>query len=115
MLVVLYSLIAALVTGFHIFSLKYLHHVEKKWHYYALLIVILLAILSRYLIFHSMKHTTNPTIVHLLLNFSIFVTFFLSLWFLKLNDFNIYLFSFGLLLTVIGFFLIQYSYDFKLT
>lgn len=113
MLVVLYSLIAALVTGFHIFSLKYLHHVEKKWYYYALLIVILLAILSRYLIFHSMKHTTNPTIVHLLLNFSTFVTFFLSLWFLKLNDFNIYLFLFGLFLITIGLVLIQYSYNFN--
>lgn len=112
MLVIIYSLIAALVTGFHIFSLKYLNLVEKDFYYYSLIVVILLAILSRFLIYHSMKYTTNPTIVHLLLNFSTFITFFLSLWFLNLKDFNIYLFSLGVFLITIGFYLVQYSYHF---
>lgn len=113
MLVVFYSLIAALFAGFHIFSLKYLEIVKKDYYYYFLFGFVLLAIISRYSIYHAMKYTTNPTIVHLFLNFSIFVTFFLSLWFLNLKDFNVNCFSLGLLLTSIGFLLIQYSYNFS--
>lgn len=112
MQVVIYSLLAALLAGVHIFSLKYLENVKNNVYYYFLLIVVLLAIISRYSIYYAMKHTPNPTIVHLLLNFSTFVTFFLSLWFLNLKDFNVYLFSLGLVFITIGFYLIQYSYNF---
>ena len=112
MLVVIYSLIAALITGFHIFSLKYLEIVKKEYYYHFLIGVIALAIVSRYSIYHAMQYTTNPTIVHLFLNFSTLVTFILSLWFLNLKEFNMNFFLLGLVLISIGFFLIQYSYSF---
>ncbi len=111
MLVVYYSLIAALITGFHIFSLKYLEKINQEYYYWFLFLVILLAIVSRYCIYYAMKHSNNPTIVHLLLNFSTFITFFLSIWFLKLKDFNMNIFCLGLFLISIGFFFIQYSYN----
>ena len=111
MLVVIYSLIAALFAGFHIFSLKYLDVVKNNS--YFLIGVILLSILSRYSIYHAMKYTNNPTIVHLFLNFSTFVTFFLSVWLFNLNDFNVNCFMSGLILISFGFFLIQYSYKIK--
>jgi len=112
MLVVFYSLIAALTAGLHIFSLKYLQSVKSDYYYHFLSGVILLAIVSRYSIYHAMKYTNNPTIVHLFLNFSTFVTFILSLWVLNLKDFNVNCFLLGILLISIGFYLIQYSYSF---
>ena len=110
MLVILYSLIAALVTGFHIFSLKYLESVKDDT-YLLLTGVVLLAIVSRYSIYHAMKYTDNPTIVHLFLNFSTFITFFLSMWLLKINTFCLTTFLSGMFLISIGFFLINYSYS----
>ena len=109
MQVVIYSLIASILAGLHIFSLKFLERSNK--HFYSLLIgILLLASLSRYSIYHAMKYTSNPTIVHLFLNFSIFVTFFLSVVLLKISDFHMHTFLLGLLLISIGGFLIQHSY-----
>ena len=109
MLVFLYSLVAAFFTGFHIFSLKYLESVKDNTHL-VLSGVVLLAIISRYSIYHAMKYTDNPTIVHLFLNFSTFITFFLSMWFFKINNFDLTYFLSGMILVSIGFFLINQSY-----
>ena len=110
MLVIIYSLIAALFAGFHIFSLKYIESVKDD-SYLILSGVVLLAIVSRYSIYHAMKYTDNPTIVHLFLNFSTFITFFLSLWLFKINNFNLTYFLSGMFLISIGFFLINHSYS----
>jgi drug/metabolite transporter (DMT)-like permease len=109
MLVVIYSLIAAVLAGLHIFSLKFLEK-SNTHSYYLLVGVIALSIISRYSIYRAMKYTSNPTIVHIFLNFSVFVTFFLSVWLLNITDFNIQYFLLGLLFISIGGFLIQYSY-----
>ena len=110
MLVVIYSLIAAILAGLHLFSLKFLEKSNTHFSYLLIIGVISLSIISRYSIYHAMKYTSNPTIVHLFLNFSIFITFFLSIWLLNITDFNIHCFLLGLLLISIGGFLIQYSY-----
>lgn len=109
MLVVIYSLIAAILAGLHLFSLKFLEQSNKNF-YYILVGIIALSFISRYSIYHAMKYTPNPTIVHLFLNFSIFVTFFLSVWLLNITDFNMQYFLSGLLFISIGGVLIQYSY-----
>ena len=104
--------IAALFAGFHIFSLKLLTF-DKYNFYITLTFVIITMILSRYFIYKSMDTVSNPTIVHLILNLSVFVTFFASLLLFNLKDFRIDFFIFGIILFISGGLCINYSYKIK--
>jgi hypothetical protein len=108
-MVILYSTIAAVLMGFHIFSLK-LMSVYKNYFYHLATFIIVSFALTRYLIYIAMENTSNPTIVHMILNCSVFITFLLSIFVLKVKDFNYGLFTLGLVLFVCGIACIQQSY-----
>ena len=112
-MVILYSSIAAVFMGFHIFSMK-LMSVYKQYFYYLATFIVLSFTLTRYLIYIAMENTSNPTIVHMILNCSVFVTFLLSMFVLEVKDFNYGLFAFGLVLFVAGIACIQQSYKVKM-
>ena len=112
-MVILYSSIAAVLMGFHIFSMK-LMSVYKQYFYHLATFIVLSFILTRYLIYIAMENTSNPTIVHMILNCSVFVTLLLSMFVLKVKDFNYGLFAFGLVLFVAGIACIQQSYKVKM-
>ena len=106
----IFGLLAAITAGIHIFGMK-LFSVYKDRFYEVLAFVVTTMIISRLFIYYAMEHTKNPTLIHLMLNCSIFVTFLLSIVVLELKDFHQGLFCLGLLLTVIGMGCVQYSYQ----
>ena len=108
-----YAIISAIILGFHIFSLKYLDIVLKKkdnkyGHYYIILFIALTVILSRFTIFKGMKRVNNPALVHLILNFSVFIVLFLSITILKIKV-KIYKFLFGTFICLFGFYIVNTS------
>ena len=105
----LYSFIASIIVGLHLFSIKLLS-LYPKWTVPLIVFIIVTFAISRILIYYAMKNISNPAIVNVLLNCSVFVTFLASLYFLKLQTFNIWLFGLGLILVVIGFTCIHMSY-----
>lgn len=110
----IYGLTAAFTVGFHIFSFKLLS--LYKEHYYAIIFFSLITlILSRIFIYLAMRSVSNPAIVHICLNTSIFVTLFLSIMVLGIKGFHIGLFTLGILFTILGFSCIQYSYQLNMT
>ena len=112
MLGYIYALIAAFVVSFHIVTMKMMS--THKYRFYEIAAVSLVALLvSRIFIYWAMENVSNPTMVHLCLNCSIFMTFLLSMFVLGIKDFDIGLFGLGLLLTVVGMGCIQYSYNLK--
>lgn len=104
-----YGLLGAIMAGLHMFSLKLLSS-HASYFYSILLVVIVTMILSRLCIYFAMDAVSNPTLVHLLMNCSIFVTFLLSIIVLGLKDFHTGMFVVGLIFTIIGMACIQYSY-----
>lgn len=105
----LYALLGSITAGFHIFSLKFLSLNILSFPL-SLLLVVVTMIISRIFIFIAMKMSNNPTIVHLILNMSVFVTFALSYFYLKVRDFNLKLFFLGILLILSGTSCIHFSY-----
>lgn len=107
-----YAFLACIVVGIHIFSMKMLS-LKKQWFYPLLGLVLTTLVISRFLIYEAMAKAENPTLVHLILNLSIFVTFFASSYFLPLQSFDYRLFFAGILLVVSGIGCIRYSYVIK--
>ncbi len=108
-----YTLLATIIVGFHVFSLKYLDIVLKKkdnkyGHYYVILFVIITAIVTRFLIFKSMQTVDNPAIINIILNFCIFIVLFLSVTILKIKV-NIFKFLVGTIFCLIGFYIVNDS------
>lgn len=104
------SLIAAFFLSLHLFSIKLLT-IYDSYFYEILAFTIIALLISRYLIYISMKSTKNPTNVHLMLTTSVFFTFIFTLLFLKIQDFDIKKYSIGLLFIFIGIVCIQTSYS----
>lgn len=104
-----YAILACILIGIHLFSLKMLS-VEKDWFYVLITIIVFTIIVSRFLIYEAMRRISNPTLVHLILNMSVFVTFFASVFILKLKDFDYRFFLLGIVFIVLGITCIQYSY-----
>ena len=74
------------------------------------ILVVVTMILSRFLIYYAMYYSNNPANVHLLLNFSVFITFIASWYFFKLEKFDIKRNIGGMILVLLGFYFIQTSY-----
>lgn len=105
----LYSFIASIIVGLHLFSIKLLS-LYPKWTVPLIIFIVVTFGITRVLIYYAMKNVSNPAIVNVLLNCSVFVTFLASLYFLKLQTFNMWLFGLGLIFIVIGFTCINMSY-----
>ena len=108
-----FAILASLLVGCHIFSMKMITKYYKnnqKLFNISLVITISSFILSRIFIILAMRKT-NPVFVHIILNFSIFVTLILSLLFIKDSFKNIKLkqFILGLVIFIIGLMIIQLS------
>ncbi len=109
----IYTILACIIIGFHIFSLKYLDvciktNKNKNIKYYVLLFIIVTTIISRILIYKSMQTTTHPVLVHIILNFSIFIVLLLSIIILK-KKVEIVKFCIGFVLCISGFFIVKKS------
>ena len=105
-----YSLLASLCLGIHIFSIKWI-----KLNYEANLFIIFIIIsslffwiISRYFIFKALHYTNNITHIHLLLLFSIFVSFILDKFFYKLKVHLLY-FLLAIFFLFTGFYILEYS------
>ena len=107
-----YAAIASVLIGVQMFCLKLMSEKEEWFRYLVLLVIAILA-LSRFLIFEAMKRVSNPTLVHLILNMSVFVTFFASFLFLDVSDFDFRVFFLGILFISMGTGCIQLSYRSK--
>lgn len=104
-----YAAIASVLIGVQMFSLKLMSE-RKEWFNILAVLVIVLLVISRFLIFEGMKRVSNPTLVHLILNMSVFVTFFASYLFLNITDFDYRIFFLGIVFISIGTGCIQLSY-----
>ena len=98
---------AILCVGCHIFSFKYMQHCKHD--YFITLIVgsFLLWCLSRVFIYYS-SYELDIVFLHLLLNTSVFVTLFLSVFILK-QKYNMIKMLIGLLLALFGLYLVKSS------
>lgn len=106
---VYYAAMASVLIGIQMFSLKIMSE-RKEWFQKIVLLIIAILFISRYLIFEAMKRVSNPTLVHLILNMSVFVTFFASYFLLDVSDFDHRLFFLGIVFITIGTACIQLSY-----
>lgn len=104
-----YAAIASVLIGVQMFSLKLMSE-RKEWFNILAVLVITILVISRFLIFEGMKRVSNPTLVHLILNMSVFVTFFASYLFLNVTDFDYRIFFLGIVFISIGTGCIQLSY-----
>ena len=104
-----YAAIASVLIGIQMFSLKLMSE-RKEWFNILAVLVITILVISRFLIFEGMKRVSNPTLVHLILNMSVFVTFFASYLFLNVTDFDYRIFFLGIVFISIGTGCIQLSY-----
>ena len=105
----IFPTIASFLIGTRFLAYKSLS-IEKTFNYSIFIFIILTVILSQIFIYKSMFYFDNPTIVHIIVHLSVFITFFGSIYIFELNDFNPYIFLFGLIFIVIGITCIQYSY-----
>jgi drug/metabolite transporter (DMT)-like permease len=104
----LYSILASLFIGLHLFCIK-LMSTYKTYFYEILLLSTLALIISKYYTYYAMIKFENPTDVHNILNFSVFITLFLSVYFLNITPINIYKYIVGLIFIIIGLYFIQTS------
>lgn len=105
-----YSIIASITVGIHLFTLKLLSKFKSRFNEIFILMIITL-ILSRLLIYYAMSTVENPTNVHIILSLSVFVTFFASMYFFKLNNFDVISYIIGVLLIISGLYFINHSYS----
>ena len=98
---------AILCVGCHIFSFKYIQHCKHK--YFVALIVssFLIWCLSRVFIYYS-SYQLDIVFLHLLLNTSVFVTLFLSVFILN-QKYNMTKMLVGLVLALFGLYLVKSS------
>ena len=104
-----YALLAAFLIGIQIFSLK-LMSIKKEWFNKLVALIITILFVSRYLIFEAMKRVSNPTLVHVILNMSVFITFFASYFLLDVTNFDPRIFFLGIVFITVGTSCIQLSY-----
>ena len=104
-----YAVIASFLIGVQMFSLKMMSE-KKEWFHMLVVLIIATLLVSRFLIYEGMKRVSNPTLVHLILNLSVFVTFFASYFFLHVSDFDYRIFFLGIVFLTIGTGCIQLSY-----
>ena len=102
----IFPILASILIGTRFLAYKSLS-IEKQFNYPVFIFTV---ILSQIFIYKSMFFIDNPTIVHLIVHLSVFITFFGSIYLFGLNNFNPYIFFYGLIFIVIGVFCIQYSY-----
>lgn len=110
----IYAIVASIIVGFHVFSLKYLDisiktHKNKNMKYYILIFIIITAIITRYLLYKSFQTAKHPAFMQIILNMiSIFVVLFLSAIVLN-KKVNYLIFTMGLLLILSGFYIVKKS------
>lgn len=110
----IYAIIASIIVGFHVFSLKYLDisiktHKNKNIKYGLLLFIIITAIVTRFLLYKSFQTAKHPVFVQTILNMiSIFVVLVLSVIILK-KEVNYFIFIIGVILTFSGLYIVQKS------
>ena len=112
-----FPFLASILVGCHIFSMKMITKYYKnnqKLFNISLFITMITFILSRIFIILSMNKN-NPVIVHIILNFSIFITLILSLIFIKnsFKNINLKQFILGLVIFITGLIIIQLSLNKK--
>ena len=100
MLGYIYSLVAAILIGLQIVALKFMTY---DVYFYPL----------QYNIYEAMKLIDNPTVVHLLINMSVFITFIFSVLFFNLKKFDYIMFIGGMIFILFGIYLIECSYKIK--
>ena len=97
----LVAFMAAIVIGLHIMSLRMIS--SSSAFYTLFVIMIFTLVISRFLIYEAMRNTENPTNVHVILNFSILITFIISYYVLRIRNHNYKLFIIGLSFVIFGF------------
>ena len=107
-----YAALASVLIGIQMFSLKIMSE-RKEWFNQLVFLIIAILFVSRYLIFEAMKRVSNPTLVHLILNMSVFITFLASYFLLNISDFDVRIFILGIVFITIGTICIQLSYKTK--
>lgn len=103
-----YSICASIFVGLHLFSLKLLSKFPTRF-YEIFTFMILTLLISRFLIYLAMSTTQNATNVHIILNLSVFVTLFASIYVFNLTNFNFKRYMIGLSLVVAGLYFVQTS------
>tara|TARA_Y100000816_G_scaffold185932_1_gene134971 strand:+ start:3139 stop:3477 length:339 start_codon:yes stop_codon:yes gene_type:complete len=111
MLGYIYSLVATILIGLQIVALKLMTY--DVYFYPLAIFVVLSVLLSRYYIYEAMKLIDNPTVVHLLINMSVFITFICSVLFFNLKKFDYTMFIGGMIFIIFGIYLIESSYRIK--
>ncbi len=108
-----YSLLAACLIGFHIFSIKYLQSVSdvvsNQTFYYIMVGSFLIWIISRVLIYLA-SSSLPITVIHIILNLSVIVTALISVLVLK-NTVHWGKFFMGLLFVLGGVYIVENSID----
>ena len=103
-----YSICASIFVGLHLFSLKLLSKFPTRF-YEIFTFMIVTLIVSRFFIYLAMRSTQNATTVHIVLNMSVFVTLFASIYVFHLTNFDFKRYIIGLLLVVAGLYFVQTS------
>ena len=111
MLGYIYSLVAAILIGLQIVALKFMTY--DVYFYPLVMFLVLSAIALQYNIYEAMKLIDNPTVVHLLINMSVFITFIFSVLFFNLKKFDYIMFIAGMIFILFGIYLIESSYRIK--
>lgn len=110
----IYAIVASIIVGFHVFSLKYLDisiktHKNKNIKYFLLLFIIITAIISRILFYKGLQTANHPAFVQIILSIiSIFIVLFLSAIILK-KKVDYLIFTIGTILTFSGLYVVQKS------
>ena len=106
---VIFASLAAIFTGLHIFSFKYLKNLESKKTILVVYSSISFAVwvLSRYFLYKS-SLLIDIIVVHAILTTSVLTTAFLA-WYINKDQYNIYKLIIGIILLLIGVFLIDSS------
>ena len=100
-------LFAIICVGCHIFSFKYIQHCKQNYFNSLIIGSFLLWCLSRVFIYYS-SFELDIVFLHLLLNTSVFVTLFLSVFVLK-QKYNMMKMLIGLFLALFGLYLVKSS------
>lgn len=112
-LITIISLLLIILTiGCHIFSIRYIkiqikENADKILIIFLIIVSFLFFLISRYLIYNISKKIPIA-IIHTYMNLSVFVTLILSMIILK-SDLNYKIFSVGLLIVILGIYLINKS------
>ena len=109
MLGILYSLLGALLIGFHIFLIKYIQDIKNEFLWYVTIIIaLLLFLISRVCIYYGSKYI-SISYVHILLNLSALISTVLAVYVydLKIDKLK---FILGFILILLGIYIVKESY-----